>query len=306
MKLGFSMSVPADGMMLWSRHVPAILHTAMDLGPDPEREVWTPLLMASVAGASTMLGALVVFFMPEEGPSPKAMALSLSLAAGVMISISIEMLLPTGRHGESPLLPCLILGASAVCCCLLCKLGDFLAMKQGAFEAGDADTPRHHWRLSLLLFASLTAHNLPEGFAVAVTAASGLRLGFALCMAVALHNIPEGITLAVATYNASKSRFKATMMTFYSGLAEPIGALCALLLLQAYLTPIIVHHLLTAVAGIMLYIAAAELMPEAASTKCWFTIVLGFVLGVIVMVLTHWVIDSAIESGHLHMHQTAI
>lgn len=290
--------MPADAVMLWSRHVPTILHTAEHNEPDATPELWTPLLMASVAGASTMLGALVVFFMPADGPSPKAMAFSLSLAAGVMISISIEMLLPI--EGESPLLPCLILGASAICCWLLCKLGDSLANKGGVLQTGDADT--HHWRLSWLLFASLTAHNLPEGFAVAVTAASGLRLGLALCMAVALHNIPEGISLAVATYNASKSRLRSTLMTFYSGLAEPVGALCALLLLQAYLTPMVVNHLLTAVAGIMLYIAAAELMPEAASTKCWITITLGFALGVIVMVLTHWVIDSAIESGHLHMH----
>merc|ERR1719453_2912088 len=85
------------------------------------------------------------------------------------------------------------------------------------------------WRLQLLLFIALTAHNFPEGFAVAVSTMSSHQLGIIVCIAIALHNIPEGIALAVAAAAAGKTKWEAVRLTLYSGLAEPLGALCALL-----------------------------------------------------------------------------
>lgn len=136
---------------------------------------------------------------------------------------------------------------------------------------------------------------------MAISALSGMRLGITMCIAVACHNIPEGIALAVSIYGATKSYGQSFFWTFISGLTEPLGALCAMLLIQAYLsvTPHLLFTLLTAVAGVMCYVALAELLPEAISTRCWPAIVGGFVAGVVIMVLTHWVMDSMAESGHL-------
>merc|ERR1740133_256625 len=92
------------------------------------------------------------------------------------------------------------------------------------------------FRLAALLFVSLTLHNFPEGFAVAVSALSGLRLGLTMCIAVAFHNIPEGIALAVSVYGATKSYGQSFLWTFLSGLTEPLGAICAMMLIRAYVT----------------------------------------------------------------------
>jgi ZIP family zinc transporter len=279
----------------------------------PEVNMWPGILMATLAGASTVLGAVVILFMPESGPPPSAMAFSFSLAAGVMIAISVEMLIPHDSEGNEGKLyfswePLLIFCVGAFCCALLCKLADCFESTSVALADADGEkadnsedqVQKKRFRLSALLFVSLTLHNFPEGFAVAVSALSGVRYGLTMCIAVAFHNIPEGIALAVSVYDATKSYAQSFLWTALSGLTEPLGAFCAMVLIKAYLTfsHELLHNLLTGVAGVMCYVALAELLPEAISTRCWSSIVSGFITGVAVMVLTHWVMDE-IESPEL-------
>jgi len=123
--------------------------------------MWGGVLMAFVAGASTVLGATVVLFMPEGGPPPAAMAFAFSLAAGVMVAISADCFESTTVSAD-------------------------VENDKDAIVGED----KKSFRLAALLFVSLTLHNFPEGFAVAVSAMSGLNLGLTMCIAVAIHNIP--------------------------------------------------------------------------------------------------------------------
>jgi len=276
---------------------------------DGKVDIWPALIMSTLAGASTVLGATVILFMPEGGPPPSAMAFSFSLAAGVMLAISVEMLMPHDAAGNPSFswTSTFFFCCGALCCALLCKLVDlFKPTSMDDVDGEKADgkaepSQEKKCRLAALLFVALTLHNFPEGFAVAVSAMSGLSMGLTMCIAIAFHNIPEGIALAVAVYGSTKSYGQAFFWTAVSGLAEPLGALVATLLIQAYLTstPNLLVNLLTAVAGVMCYVALAELLPEAISTRCWPSIAAGLVAGVLVMVLTHWVIDSASEAGQL-------
>eukprot|EP00929_Paragymnodinium_shiwhaense_P104280 TRINITY_DN6855_c0_g1_i1.p1 TRINITY_DN6855_c0_g1~~TRINITY_DN6855_c0_g1_i1.p1 ORF type:complete len:353 (-),score=67.87 TRINITY_DN6855_c0_g1_i1:111-1169(-) len=264
-------------------------------------EAWPNLLMALLAGISTVLGSTVLWCLPEEGPPPSAMAFALSLAGGVMLTVSGEML--AHHHDEqqkSWWWYLLLFFGSGALCFLLCKLSGYLlrqsdgANKDEAAESPEEQAAFQRWRLSLLLFVALTAHNFPEGFAVAVSTLSSHQLGIMVCIAIALHNIPEGVALAVAAAAAGKTRWEAVRLTLYSGLAEPIGALCAILVLRSYITPEMMQGLLAIVAGVMCYIAVVELMPEAMSTGCYSCVVIGFMLGVVLMLVTHIVLDTAI------------
>jgi zinc transporter ZupT len=48
---------------------------------------------------------------------------------------------------------------------------------------------KRSWRVALLLFASLLAHNFPEGFAVAASSMHSPKLGVTTAVAIAFHNI---------------------------------------------------------------------------------------------------------------------
>ena len=56
---------------------------------------------------------------------------------------------------------------------------------------------------------------------------------------------------------------KAFWYSFASGLAEPLGALLAYLLLTPFLTPMLMDSRALRVAGIMIYISLDELLPVA-------------------------------------------
>ena len=66
-----------------------------------------------------------------------------------------------------------------------------------------------------------------------IAAIGDTRVGAALAVGVALHNIPEGIAVAAPVFFATGCRWKAWMWTLISGLAEPVGAIIAWLIVGA-------------------------------------------------------------------------
>ena len=67
----------------------------------------------------------------------------------------------------------------------------------------------------------------------------------------------------ITFYYSTNRRKKALWFTFLSGVAEPIGALLAWLLLAPILSDFLMGVLFAIVAGIMLYISFEELVPSS-------------------------------------------
>lgn len=141
-----------------------------------------------------------------------------------------------------------------------------------SWSGSDLSTPeaRRAWRVAMLLFVSLAVHNFPEGLAVVASALHSQSLGMTTTVAIALHNIPEGIAIAVPCLAARPdSPFLAFALASFSGLAEPMGAAVALLILPppsdtAPVSPFWdMDNILAFVAGIMIMVAVLELFPEA-------------------------------------------
>lgn len=144
------------------------------------------------------------------------------------------------------------------------------------------------WRLALVLMLTLTAHNFPEGFAVAVSALDSDRLGLIVMLAIAMHNIPEGIAISVPVLVATGDRRKAVWMTFASGMAEPLGAVVALGMVGVTgdLSSSSMENLLCGVGGTMVAVAAKELYPEALRQRKFSSVAAGTLVGLILMVFT--------------------
>ncbi|KAL3927351.1 MAG: hypothetical protein SGARI_005349 [Bacillariaceae sp.] len=118
------------------------------------------------------------------------------------------------------------------------------------------------WRVAMLLFFSLLAHNFPEGLCVAASAKESPQLGVTVAIGIFIHNVPEGIAISVPCIAARPDApWLAFWLASISGLAEPIGAIVALLVLQN--TKLELENVLATVAGVMIMVALMELYPEA-------------------------------------------
>jgi len=148
-------------------------------------------------------------------------------------------------------------------------------------------------RMGLFTALAIGLHNFPEGLATFLAALDDPTLGLAIAVAIALHNIPEGISVSVPIFYATGDRRKAFVYSFLSGLAEPIGAGLAYLVLlvlvgrsASAIPSEIMGLLFAAVAGIMVYISLDELLPTSRAYGRGHDSLLGLVAGMAVMAMS--------------------
>lgn len=146
-------------------------------------------------------------------------------------------------------------------------------------RASDEQERARQLRLGLVMMVTLTAHNLPEGLAVAVGAMSSLHTGVVVTAAIAMHNIPEGLAIAVPIFAATRKRGLAVGMTFISGLSEPLGAALGILVLRPILNREVLDNASCAVGGMMCAVSILELLPEARKHREPAGMAVGFLAG---------------------------
>lgn len=248
-----------------------------------------PLILSTIAGLSTVLGAVIVFF--TKNRNERFLTFALGFSAGVMITVSFTDLFPTAEnaiskyHGKV---------SGILWSILFLLIGALMAYLIDSFipaeEKGTVPKVKNDFdifRVGLVSTIALMIHNFPEGIATFVSSYQDTRLGLSVTFAIALHNIPEGIAIAMPIYFATKSRFKAIKYSFLSGIAEPLGALIAFLCLKPFINELILGIIFAVVCGIMLYISFAELIPS--SRKYGYTRIslASIFLGICIMPITH-------------------
>lgn len=272
-------------------------------------DIWLPLWLSLLAGLSTAIGGAIVLLMKEQ-PSSAAMSGALALAGSVMVYVSCEM---TFAH--------LLVGGPEMWVAVMCISGGALTFviiqrllpdphgHEGDEEAGeerplvaakgDVEADKaEHWRLGILMLVVLTAHNFPEGLAVAASAMDSKRMGILVAVAIAAHNIPEGIVIAVPVYAASKSRQTAILWALGSGLTEPLGALVAVAVLRPVLTDAILEGTLCVVAGMMFAVSFMELFPAAWKYRSPAAFAVGILSGMAIMASTDYVLEHTHSLDH--------
>ncbi len=154
--------------------------------------------------------------------------------------------------------------------------------QKAAAEPADNRSPQYSSlkRTGIFTALGIAIHNLPEGLAVFAGVSTGnTALGLLVATAIALHNIPEGITVSVPIKEATGSSKMAFLISFASGMAEPIGALLGYLILSPFLTPSLIAGLLAFAAGIMVYISLDELIPATLQYGTAHLMILGIGFG---------------------------
>jgi len=247
------------------------------------------------AGLSTGIGGLFVLLYKRT--NAKLLAVSLGFSAGVMIFVSFaEFLFEAKRmlgdvFGESQ--GYLLTLVSFFSGMLLIALIDRLVPSyENPHESRkiEPDTGhcnihgnKHLLRTGIMTAVIIAIHNFPEGMATFVASFQKPSTGIAIAIAVAIHNIPEGISVAMPIYCSTGSRRKAFAFSLLSGLAEPVGAVIAFVVLRPFLSDTLFGVLYAAIAGIMVFISLDELLPTAQEFGEHHLSIYGLITGMIVM-----------------------
>jgi ZIP family zinc transporter/zinc and cadmium transporter len=125
----------------------------------------------------------------------------------------------------------------------------------------------------------LTLHTFFDGVAIASGFLVSGRLGVLLFLAVLLHKLPEGVTVASVIVAGGGSRGRAVGAAAVLGLATILGVL-----LTDQVAPLARHGLAIS-AGVTLYVAASNLVPEFQAKRGWLT-ALAFFGGAVGFIVT--------------------
>ena len=264
------------------------------------------MLLTLIAGSATGIGGALVLF--KKKLSSNFLAAALGLSAGVMIFISLAELYPEAQaeimaiapesHGRSFVLIAFFVGMGII------TLIDFLIPEyENPHEApglslsdktAAVDMMEHTGnaaalkRLGIMSALAIAIHNFPEGVATFIGALNDPEMGAGITFAIAIHNIPEGIAVAIPIYYATRSKGKALLYATLSGFSEVIGALLCLAVTSVFGIEITGSSMafpliLSAVAGIMIYISLDELLPTAEKYGKHHIAIAGVVAGMAIM-----------------------
>ncbi len=141
-------------------------------------------------------------------------------------------------------------------------------------------------RMGLFTALAIAIHNFPEGLATFTSAIADPTLGVSIAIAIAIHNIPEGISVSVPIFHATGSRKKAFWLSFFSGLAEPAGAIIGYGIFSVFFSESVFGILFAGVAGIMVFVSLDELLPTARIYGEGHSAIYGLIGGMAVMALS--------------------
>lgn len=112
-----------------------------------------------------------------------------------------------------------------------------------------------------MIAVGIALHNFPEGLAVGSSYAYLPELGLTVAIAMAIHNIPEGLAITIPACLSGCSKYSAFRLALFSGLAEKVGALVSVLLMDVFSG--FLPFGLAFAAGIMVFITLDEIIPAA-------------------------------------------
>lgn len=203
----------------------------------------------------------------------------LYFAAGIMVAISFLDLIPESVHlgSTATAVAGLTMGAAA-----MYALDRVFPHVHDCAVCGEDEC--HLGRTAQFLILAIFLHNFPEGMAIGVGAATDTGDSVVIALAIAIHNSPEGICTSAPYYYASGKRLKAFLMSSASALPIVFGYLAARYLFGR-ISPQAMSLLVGATAGLMIYIAADQLMPAVQSDNNRKPTMFFFMFGIVAVML---------------------
>jgi ZIP family zinc transporter len=255
------------------------------------------LSLTLFAGLSTGIGSIIGLLSKKF--NPKLLTVALGFSAGVMIYVSMIEIFFKAKDSLSASLgdragyiwTVVAFFAGVFIIAIIDKLipsyenPHELNVSSKIEQASEKDRNKL-LRMGVFSALAIGIHNFPEGLATFMSGLTNPALGISIAVAIAIHNIPEGLAVSAPIYYATKSRKKAFVLSFLSGLSEPIGALIGYFVLRSVFNDTTFGVIFAAVAGIMVYISLDELLPTAEEYGEHHLAISGLIAGMIIMAVS--------------------
>jgi len=233
------------------------------------------LLYALVAALGNVLGALAVTRRAARGL--KLIEHFVAFGAGFMLAVAIVEILPEALAKSGSLAPALVLAG-------------YLAVHLTQHTV----TPHFHFGEETHAVTSIAGtsalvglllHTFFDGVAIASAFLVRAELGVMVFVAIFLHKLPEGVMISSLMMAGGRSGGRAVGAAGMLGVATLAGV--ALTDQVGFL----VRHGLALSAGVTIYVAASNLVPEFQGKAGW-KLPTAFFAGAVVFFLTKMLLDS--------------
>ncbi|MGH7530905.1 MAG: ZIP family metal transporter [Gemmatimonadales bacterium] len=233
------------------------------------------LLYALIAALGNVAGAVAVT--RRAAGSLKVIEHVVAFGAGYMLAIALVDILPAAMARSGGPAPVLVLAG-------------YLAVHLTQHTL----TPHFHFGeethavtavAGTSALIGLLLHTFFDGVAIASAFLVGPQLGLLVFIAIFLHKLPEGVTIASIDLAGGRTRGRAVGSAMLLGVATLVGVV-----LTDVVGFLVVHGLALS-AGVTIYVAASNLVPEFQGKRGW-KLPTAFFLGAGVFLLTRWMLDG--------------
>ena len=235
------------------------------------------LLYSALAALGDVLGGLLVLMRKRH--SDNVLAILVGFGAGFMLGVALLDMVPAGLEAEGGALAILI-GY------LLVHLTQHTLTPHFHFGEETHDEAMVSRGIGLWALVGLLPHSFFDGVAISSGFLASPSLGLLIFTAVVLHKIPTGVSLASVMVASGNSRRHAFLAVLLIALATVVGGV---------LTPAIgalARYGLALSAGVTIYVAASNLIPESQHQSGWGAQG-GVFLGVLIYFLAHFLLPHA-------------
>jgi ZIP family zinc transporter/zinc and cadmium transporter len=205
-------------------------------------------MLGAVAALADYVGGVLLV---RRSPSARALRYFVALGAGFMLAAAVLEMVPEGLALSPRWAPLLVL----VGYCGVHLLEHTLVPH---FHFGE-ETHHHEFlsaRTSYSVLLGLAAHTFFDGIAIGSGFVISHWLGWIIFVAVFLHKLPEGFTVASVMLAGGRGRRAALNSAMFLGATTLVGVLVI------NLQPSWVRAGLPLSAGVTIYVAATDLVPE--------------------------------------------
>lgn len=232
------------------------------------------MLFALIAAAGNLAGGYAVI--RHERRSLAVIDLFLAFGAGFMLSVALLEVAPEALSLRRDAPGFILAGYLAV------HLVQHVLVPH--FHFGE-ETHKLSRAQGMTALVGLLLHTFFDGVAIASGFLVSGDLGVLLFLAVFLHKLPEGVTMASVMLAGGQSRGQALGSAALLGLATLLGVV-----LTELSAPLIDHGLAIS-AGVTIYVAASNLVPELQSRRGW-RMPVTFFAGAAAFFLTRMLVEA--------------